>query len=112
MDHPTSSSSLPGSTRPSNDAEDGASSDCGHSSAVQWQQKPVAHRNNLHLAHNQVVAGSDWSDELTQTQTGSIDCAVEVQLVVPTQTQVKVGSDLTGQQLDVRRAKGVAFLRG
>jgi hypothetical protein len=70
----------------------------GSSSSVQWQPKAgFAHRNNPQLAHIHVVAGSEWSEELEQSQNGSVDCAVEVQVVVQQTQPVKVC--LTGQQL-------------
>jgi hypothetical protein len=95
---PGSSSSGSSSKRASEDVEGGQKDHatiCSTSSGVQWQQqqKPeLHHRANPHLAHIHVLASSDSYDSLTQqSQSGSIDCAVSVEVICPgTQTEVKV----------------------
>lgn len=98
---PASSSS---SKRASEDVEGGAKDDdtlCSSSSAVQWQQqqqKPELHfRANPHLSHIHVLASSNSYNELTQqSQSGSIDCAVSVEVICPgAQTEVKARGSLT-----------------
>jgi hypothetical protein len=85
--------------RAQNESVDNNESFGGSSSSVQWQPKAgaFAHRHNPQLAHIHVVAGSEWSEESEQSQNGSVDCAVEVQVVVQQTQPVKVC--LTGQQL-------------
>lgn len=79
--------------------DDSSASDAGSSSAVSW--KPARPKQQASfspgLAHVHCVAGGaePWNDELANIKTGSIDCAVEVQVVVQ-QTPVKVC--LTEQQ--------------
>lgn len=93
-DQPNSSNRSQPSTSRTDDGSNGSAEDqsnCGSSSSVQWHKPAAAQlRNNPHLAHIHVLAGSDWSDELSQSQTGSIDCEVQVQVVVQPTEPVKV----------------------
>jgi len=77
--------------------DDSSASDAGSSSAVSWKPRPKQQASfSPGLAHVHCVASADpWNDELANIKTGSIDCAVEVQVVVQ-QTPVKVC--LTEQQ--------------
>lgn len=103
MDPGSSSSSS--SSKRAEDVEGGAKDHdtiCRTSTAVQWQQqqKPeLHHRANPHLAHIHVLASSDSYDSLTQqSQSGSIDCAVSVEVICPGTRETEVKSEAEPQE--------------
>lgn len=91
-DQPSSSSNLCQQDEP-----DKCSEAYGASPSVEWaklgNQAAAARPNTRHAAHIHILAGPDWSDggsSQAQSQTGPVDCSVEVQVVVP--QPVKVGA--------------------
>lgn len=88
MDQPVPSAGKSEAELSTSEASEVEAEDVGCSSAVHWQPKAPSFLR--HHAHVHRLAGTEaWNDAVKQSQNGSIDCAVEVQVVVQQQTEVK-----------------------